>query len=99
MPSRFSVKTCYNVGIFTLQRGLDSSPPIASHFAPRCSASSITLQRDAQAHFLCRSPFLSLAWFWHKGFKLGHFGGSSRGVRFGGKKSMRGRPSLGVPSS
>ena len=93
-----SLKTRYSVGIFTLQHGLASSPPVASPFLPRCSANSIKLQRDAEAHFLCQSLFLSLAWFWHKGIKLGHFRGFV-GALFGGSNSTRGRPSLGVPPS
>ena len=48
--SCFSVRTRYSVGIFTLQRGLDLILQVAPIFLPRRRASSITLERDAEAH-------------------------------------------------
>ena len=86
------MRTCYSVGIFTLQRGLGLSLPVAPIFSPRHSSKSITLQRDVEANVFSEAHFFCSLGFGIKGFKLGHLeekkslGGGERGAARGGKQ-------------
>ena len=62
--SRYSVKTRYNLSIFTLQRGLASSLLVGAIFLPHRRAKFITLQRDVEAHIIFPEPISSALLVW-----------------------------------